>query len=137
MGFTEIRDGLVTVVETVTAIKKVYPFEPSSVVVSPLAWVLLDAYTRTTASQVVPMRYRFVVRVVSPIQNTKEAEDEVVTAALAVVDAVDRDPQFAGVLVSGLAQSPDGQTGWLMLGGVKCRVVDVFVDALNKTAYGA
>jgi putative intracellular protease/amidase len=83
------------------------------------------------------MRYRFVVRVVSPIQNTKEAEDEVVTAALAVVDAVDRDPQFAGVLVSGLAQSPDGQTGWLMLGGVKCRVVDVFVDALNKTAYGA
>jgi hypothetical protein len=135
--FTDIRDGLVTVVETVTAIEKVYPFEPASIGVKILAWVLLDSYSRSTASQIVPMRYRFRVTVAAPIQNTKEAEDAVIDAAMLVADAVDKDPQFSGKLVSGLAQSPDGQATWIMLGGVKCRVVDVFVDALNKTAYGA
>lgn len=137
MAFSAIRDGLVDVVSTVTDIKGVLAYEPQSIQVAPLAWVLLDSYTRSTAGQVVPMRYRFVVRVAAPIQNSKEAEDLLMAAALQVPGAVDKDPQFSGTITSGLAQSPDGQTGWIMLGGVKCRVVDVFVSVLDKSAYGS
>lgn len=140
MSYTTVRDGLAAVVETQKpAIKEVLKYEPGSIQVSPLAWVLLDSYRRKTSGQITAMTWRFVVRVVSPITDSAEAEAELMQAALNVADAIDANPQFNGALVSGMAQSPDGQTGWVYVGAgvqaMKCRVVDVFCDAVEKTAY--
>lgn len=135
MSYTTMRDGLVAVVTTVTAIKQVLKYEPTTISVHPLAWVLLDSYRRTTAGQVTAMRWRFVARVATPITNSAEAEAELVQAALLVADAIDANPQFSGALSRGLATSPDGQTGWIFVGNIKCRVVDVYCEALEKTVY--
>lgn len=134
-AWDDIRDGLVTVVQTVTALKKVLTYEPETVSAHPIAWVLLDSYTRNSAGQVTSMRYRFLVRVATPYQSRAQAEDEVVAAALSVADAIDTNPQFTGTIVSGIARSEDGQAGWLTVGGVPCRVVDVFCTAIDKFAY--
>lgn len=133
-----MRDGLHAVVATVQGIPMVLDYEPAAVNVRCLTWILLDSYERTQFGQLTAMRYRFMVRVATPFQDNKGAEDEVVQTALYIADAVDADPQFSGVLVSGIAESPQGQTGWIQIGGVagtKCRVVDVFVSVLEKTAY--
>jgi hypothetical protein len=135
-NYKAVRDALVAVVESVTQIKSVQAYEPSSVQAIPLAWVLLDGYTRSVSFQIVSMNYRFVVRVASPLSGSIEAEDSLVQAAIEICDAVDRDPQFSRALYTGMAQSPDGATGWVIVGGAKCRVVDVFVQAHSEHPFG-
>lgn len=133
--YTDIRDGLHAVVSTVTALKKVMKYEPQSSQTAPIAWVLLDSYTKPTAGQLTLWRYRFRVSVVVPIQNSQEAEDQCIDTAMEVAIAIDTNPQFNGVIVNGIAQSLDGQATWIMLGGVKHRIVDVFCDATDKQVY--
>jgi hypothetical protein len=135
MGFTEVRDGLCAVVEGVSGIPVVLKYEPSSVQVHKATWVLLDSYQRKQFGQVTTMTYRFMVRVATPIQDAQSAEDELIAVALSVADAVDANPQFGSAILRGLASSPDGQTGWIVAGGTKCRVVDVFVEVLDKSPY--
>ena len=133
--FTDVRDGLHAVVDSVAALKAVLKYEPQAAHVAPMAWVILDSYTKPTRGHLTVWRYRFAVRVVVPIQNSQEAEDLCVDTAMSVAIAIDANPQFSGVIVNGMAASEDGATGWLMLGGVKCRVVDVFCEATDKTVY--
>lgn len=135
MSFTTVRDGLYSVVDGVAAIKQVYKYEPTQMSISPLAWVVLDSYTRNQAGQVTSMRWRFRVRICVPITNSAEAEDELMQTALSVADAIDANPQFSGVLSRGLAVSPDGRAGYITMGTTRCRVVDVYCEALEKTAY--
>jgi len=135
--FTLVRDGLVAVVEDVTALKAVLKYEPQTVQVAPMAWVILDSYTKPVAIQITTWKFRFAVRVVVPIQNSQEAEDLCVDTAISVAAAIDANPQFSGVIVNGMATSEDGQTGWLIINGVKCRVVDVFCTAMDKQPSGA
>jgi hypothetical protein len=135
--FTAVRDGLVAVVEGVTALKAVLKYEPQSAHVAPIAWVILDSYTKPVAIQITTWKFRFAVRVVVPIQNSQEAEDLCVDTAIDVAAAIDANPQFSGVIVNGMATSEDGQTGWIILQGVKCRVVDVFCTAMDKQPSGA
>ena len=135
--FTLVRDGLVAVVEDVTALKAVLKYEPQTVQVAPMAWVILDSYTKPVAIQITTWKFRFAVRVVVPIQNSQEAEDLCVDTAIDVAAAIDANPQFSGVIVNGMATSEDGQTGWLIINGVKCRVVDVFCTAMDKQPSGA
>ena len=135
--FTLVRDGLVAVVEDVTALKAVLKYEPQTVKVAPMAWVILDSYTKPVAIQITTWKFRFAVRVVVPIQNSQEAEDLCVDTAIDVAAAIDANPQFSGVIVNGMATSEDGQTGWLIINGVKCRVVDVFCTAMDKQPSGA
>lgn len=138
MSFTSVRDGLHAVVDTVAAIKVVLDYEPAQVQISPFAYILFDSAVRSQAGQITAMRYRFMVRVATPVTDSKAAEDELVQTALLVMNAVDANPQFSGALVSGLAQAPDAQAGWVQFGGlnsVKCRVIDVYVSAVEKTAY--
>lgn len=132
-NYTPVRDGLHSVVATVTSLKGVLDYEPDTVQASPLAWILLDSFERAASpAGQVGRRLRFAVRVASPVQNSKAAEDELIAVAMQVADAVEANPQFSGVITKGLAVSPDGQTGWIVVGGVKCRVVDVFVSAYVK-----
>lgn len=133
--FTAIRDGLHAVVETVSALKKVMKYEPQSSQTAPIAWVLLDSYRKVLRGQLAVWTYRFRVSVVVPIQNSQEAEDLCIDTAMEVAIAIDANPQFSGVIVNGMAQSPDGQATWIMLGGVKHRIVDVMCDAVDKTVY--
>ena len=135
--FTLVRDGLVAVVEDVTALKAVLKYEPQTVQVAPMAWVILDSYTKPVAIQITTWKFRFAVRVVVPIQNSQEAEDLCVDTAIDVAAAIDANSQFSGVIVNGMATSEDGQTGWLIINGVKCRVVDVFCTAMDKQPSGA
>lgn len=136
MSYTTCRDGLHDVVETVSGIKDVLDYEPDMIQTGPLAWILLDSYERThAAAGITAMRYRLMVRIATNVQNSKAAEDELIATALSVADAVDNNPQFSGAITSGLATSEDGRAGWIIAGGVKCRVVDVFVSALDKYAY--
>jgi hypothetical protein len=99
--------------------------------------VILDSYTKPVAIQITTWKFRFAVRVVVPIQNSQEAEDLCVDTAIDVAAAIDANPQFSGVIVNGMATSEDGQTGWIILQGVKCRVVDVFCTAMDKQPSGA
>ena len=135
--FTLVRDGLVDVVSGVTALKAVLKYEPQTVQISPMAWVILDSYTKPVAIQITTWKFRFAIRVVVPIQNSQEAEDLCVDTAIDVAAAIDANPQFSGVIVNGMATSEDGQTGWLIINGVKCRVVDVFCTAMDKQPSGA
>jgi hypothetical protein len=124
------------VVQTVTAIKQVLKYEPSTITVHPLAWVVLDSYTRPQSrGQVAPMNWRYRIRVVVPITNSAEAEDELIATALAIPDAIDSNPQLSGVVSRGLAWSPDGRAGYINLGNIRCRVVDVYCQVLDKNEY--
>lgn len=133
--YTEVRNGLHAVVVTVTALKKVLKYEPQSSQMFPIGWVLLDSYRKVLRGQLAVWTYRFRISVVVPIQNSEEAEDLCVSTAMDVAVAIDANPQFTGVLVNGMAQSPDGQATWIMLGGVRHRIVDVFCEAVDKQAY--
>lgn len=124
------------VVETVPAIEKVLLYEPKAVQVSPLAYVMLASWTRTQAGQITTMRPRIRIRLLVPVPESEELEIEAVETAFAIADAVDRDPQFGGVIVSGLAQTPDGDAGFITVNGIKYRALDIFCDAMFKQAYG-
>src|SRR5262252_3602257 len=90
--YLPLRDALMDVVRTVPQIKYVQAYPPYSVPSNPMAWVLLDSYTRSQASQIVPIHWRFLVRVASPLSGSQQAEDDLVAAALEIAEAVDRDP---------------------------------------------
>jgi hypothetical protein len=135
-NYTAVRDGLHAVVATVAGIKDVLDYEPDMVQVHPLAWITLDSFERAGApAGQIGRRLRFMVRVVAPVQNSKAAEDELIFVAMMVGDAVERDKQFSGVITKGLAVPPDGRVGWINVGAVKCRVVDIFVSAYCKYDY--
>jgi hypothetical protein len=134
--YTPLRDALVDVTETVTTFKRVLTYEPSMIEVHPMAWVILDSYRRSAApAGLIGRTLRFMVRCVTTIQDSKAAEDELIAAALLVADGVEANKQFSGVVVEGLATSPDGRVGWISAGGVRTRVVDVFCEAYIKYAY--
>lgn len=136
MSFTSTRNAVVAVVQTVTAIKQVLKYEPTTITVHPLAWVVLDSYTRPQSrAQVTAMNWRYKVRVAVPITNSAEAEDELIATALSIPDAIDANPQLSGTVSSGLAWSPDGRAGYITMGTVRCRVVDVYCQVLDKDEY--
>lgn len=136
MSYTTVRDGLAAVVETQKpAIKEVLKYEPGSIQVSPLAWVLLDGFEHVALARGSWIRWRFVIRVASAVTDSAEAEAELIQAALGVVVAIDSNSQFSGVLVAGNATAPDGQSGWILLGNVKCRVLDITCSAFEALNY--
>lgn len=134
-NFTIIRDGLKDVVAGVDGITQVLTYEPGSVQVHKLAWVLLDSYQRSQYGQVTTMNYRFRISVTSPSQDFRIVEDQLVQTAMDIADAIDANPQFNDVLVSGLSRSQDGAASWLTVAGIKYRVVDIFASVLDTFAY--
>lgn len=136
MPYTEIKAGIVQAIGTITGFKNVLEYEPQSAQASPFVYVVLDSYTRPmSAAQVTTLKYRFLARAANPVQNSKEAEEQLIALAIDIAQAIDTDPQLSGAVSRGLANSPDGLTGWYTIGGVKCRVVDVYIEVVDKFPY--
>lgn len=122
-------------IATVTAVKVVTLYEPKQMQEYPHVYVILDGFTRSQAGQVTSMRPRLLVRLLVPIPTSEDLEIEAVETAFLIADAIDRDSQFGGVIVSGLAQTPEGRATWVNISGTKTRAIDIFCDALYKQPY--
>lgn len=136
MSYTEIKAGIVQAIGTIAGFKNVLEYEPQSPQSNPFVYVILESYRRPrSAAQVTTMEYRFLARAVNPVQNSKEAEEQLIGLAMQIAEAIDTDPQLSGAVSRGIANSPDGITGWQTIGGVNCRVVDSYIVVMDKYPY--
>lgn len=136
MSYDTIKAGIVQAIETIVGFKNVLTYEPQSPQLSPFVYVVLDSYRRPpSAAQVTTMEYRFLARAANPIQNSKEAEEQLISLAMQIAQAIDTDPQLSGAVSRGIANSPDGITGWIPIGGTPCRVVDCYIVVMDKFPY--
>jgi hypothetical protein len=134
-AYGDIVAGCKAAVESVPSVNAVLLYEPAQIQAWPLVYITLDTFTRTQAGQITTMRPRIRLRLLVPIPTSEDLEIEAVEIAFAIADAVDANPQFSGVIVSGLAQVPDGRAGYITVGGAKYRAIDIFADCLFKQAY--
>lgn len=134
--YTAIKAAVIQAIGTVIGFKSVLEYEPQSPQNSPFVYVLLDSYTRPqAAAHVTTTTYRFLARAANPIQNSKEAEEQLIKLAMGIADAVDINARLWDVIERGQAWSPEGLTGWHPIGGTPCRVVDCYINVLDKTDY--
>lgn len=136
MSLTTIKAALAVKLRAVTGINYVLEYEPQAVHQAPAIWIVLDSYERMLGTgQLTVMRYRILARVVLNWVDNGTAETGIDTYANLIPAAIDADAQLAGTIPNGLAAISDATTGYIIAGGTKYRVLDVFCDVVEKGPY--
>lgn len=129
MSYSEIVAGLAVRYGTISGLKVILNYEPTSVQDSPLIYTVLDSFTREHTGTVVQMRYRIRSRLCIRWQNPEYAEGTLITLTNAIPQAIDADRRLGGVVRSAGVQA--GDAGWVSIGGVEYRSLDFWVDVLE------
>lgn len=138
MSYEAANEGLTEVLQSVTGLTRVLDYEPSSIPSTPMVYHLLDSFSRTQEGQVTVMRYRKLIRLIVLWQDNEKAEQKVIPFVNAIPAALDADPQLGGRIERGFARvSPDADAiaGFVRIGGVMYRSLDIFADIVDKAAY--
>ena len=83
------------------------------------------------------MPIRFVARIYFLWQEFSEAELQLDPFVNAIGAAIDEDPQLGGKLTRGYARVTDAKAGWVAVGGVVYRILDTFIEAVDKAAFAS
>lgn len=134
-AYGDIVRAMRTAVQTVDAVKVVLLYEPAQVQDWPLVYITLASWGRGQASQVTSNKPRIRARLLVPVPTSEDLEIQAVETSFAIADAVDANPQFSGVIVEGMAQTPDANAGYIPIGGTLYRAIDIFCVALFKQPY--
>lgn len=135
MSYAAVSAGLNEAIGTVTALKAVLDYEPTSVQTSPMVYSLLDGFDRQVAGLTTRTTYRTLHRLCIRWQDPAPSEEQVRTLVDAIAEAVEADPKLGGRLRPGDAQITRGDAGWAQIGGATCRIVDFYSEVLEIDRY--
>ena len=133
--YADVIAGLQDALERVEGIAQVLPYEPTTIQRTPTVYLKLDEFTRENVGQVTAMRYRILARLILLWQDSRISSEQVVGYLNSICAAVDADPQLAGAIPRGVARVADGREGLRSIGGTVYKVLDVFIDVVEKDAY--
>jgi hypothetical protein len=132
MSYETIVEGLHERLVTVTALKAVLDYVPTSVQDSPVVWSVLADMKITRTGQVVAKPYRILHRVAIQWQDNEQAELAALPLVDSIPDAVEADPHLGGRLVSGMAEINECEAGWATIGGLEFRLLDFYSTVVEK-----
>lgn len=132
MSYLTIVEGLHERLLTVTALKAVLDYVPTSVQDTPILWSALASMKITRHGQIVAATYRILHRVAIQWQDNEEAELEAIPLVDSIPAAVQADPHLGGRLVSGLAEINECEPGWAEIDGVEYRLLDFYSTVVEK-----
>lgn len=133
--YADVIEGLVERLETVPGNMPVLPYEPPVLQKVPAIYLKLDSFTREIRGQVTANRYRIQIRAVLLWQDARISESELLPLVNLIPAAIDNDPQLGGRLEQGVVVVTDGRESLRGIGGTVYKVLDVFVDAVEKGEY--
>lgn len=134
--YSDVKAGIIARMQTISGINAVLGYEPTAPD-PPTMCVILDSFKRDWAGQVTTMPIRFVARIYFQWQEFEQAELQLDPFVNAVGAAIDADPQLGGMLTRGYAQVTDAKAGWISVGGVVYRILDTFIEAVDKAPYAS
>lgn len=132
MSYADVVEGLHERLATVSALKVVLDYVPTSVQDCPIVWSALDSMKVTRSGQVRAVTYRTLHRVAVRWQDNEQAELEVIPLVDAIPAAVEADPHLGGRLVSGFAEIDECQLQWGTIGGIEYRLLDFYSTVVEK-----
>ncbi|HEU4328065.1 MAG TPA: hypothetical protein VFS21_33320 [Roseiflexaceae bacterium] len=133
--YEDVRDGLHELFLTVPGIVACLNYEPLAIDQPPIIYSLLDSFERSQNGGVTAMRYRILHRLCLAWQDNEQAEAQLTTFVNAIPAVVDRNPQLAGRIPSGLARIAEAQAVWVKIGSTTYRALDCYSDVLTKAGY--
>lgn len=147
MSHTAIMEGLVERFEDgVTGLAQyddnnvlvnILDYEPTALHTTPTLYMILDSATRVTHGNVTAMRERIRARLCIKWQDNEFAEEELMAFINSIPAAIDADPQLGNRINSGLAMVDELLGEYVSIGGVLYRVMNYFINVLDKGAYGS
>lgn len=135
MSYEAISDAIMVKLAALTGIAATYDYEPPQVESLPMIYSLIDDATFSTAGQVTSRRYITMHRVCLSWQDPKESERRLRHYVNAIPIAFDQDRYLGGVINSGQATTPRLSAGFVRIGSVLCRCLDVYSDVLEKVPF--
>jgi hypothetical protein len=130
-----ILDSISAVYRQAHGLTAAITYEPRAVQAPPLVYSLLDSFTRTETAAQSETRYRILSRVVIQWRDTETAEQALMEYADTLPALIAADPQLGGLISRGRAHVTDAITGFLLIDGTECRVLDLFVEVMDKVAH--
>ena len=134
MRLAAILDSLSSRYRQAHGLTAALTYEPRAVQAPPLVYSLLESFTRTETAAQAETRYRILSRVVIQWRDTEAAEHALMTYAEALPALIAADPQLGGLISRGRAHVTDAITGFLLIDGTEYRVLDLFVEVVDKVA---
>jgi len=132
MSYLTVVAGMHARLATVTALKAVLDYVPTSVQDSPVLWSCLAGMKIERRGQIVAVTYRILHRVAIQWQDNEQAEMEAIPLVDAIPAAVEADPHLGGLLVSGFAEINECDPGWATIGDKEWRILDFFSTVVEK-----
>lgn len=134
------RNALHTIFGTVVPALVLVIGEPDSIAATPLLYTVLDSFDveDTDNAELRAVTWRFTHRLVYGYQDNAAAEDLLLDAVDAILDAVQADPKLSNLLHhSGRAQITAGDAGFTEIpsGGTKYRTCDLASEVLEITEH--
>jgi hypothetical protein len=115
--------------------KSVLDYEPQSIQDTPMIYVMLESYARSTASQITAMVYRDQIRLVLPYIDNQTVERALAGYVNSIPAALDQDPYLASTITSGFIGVESGQAGYYLIGGTVYRILDTYAITRDKAAF--
>jgi hypothetical protein len=135
VSYATILEQLAIRLETVAGVERVITYEPTTIQLPPMIYLLLDRVDRSQKGQVTLMTYRIMARLLIKWQENAAAEAELTSYLNAIPASIDADPHLASSVPKGLASVPEMQAGFVLIGSTKYRTLDFFVKVIEKGTY--
>ena len=136
MSYTNVVEGLHERFATVTSLKVILDYEPNSIQTTPLLYSILDGFERRVDGTVTVTRWRTMHRLLLPVQKPEQAEEDLATLVMSIVEAVESSPKLGGRLRPGDAQIISGDAGFLEMGtGNWYRRLDFYSEVVEMSRY--
>ena len=132
MSYATVLAGMTERLQTLTGLKAVLEYVPTTIQTTPLAYSLLESVDIRQSAQVTTREYRILHRIVFAWVDNEGAELELIPYVDSVPAAVKADPHLGGRIVSGYAEINDIQGGWVTIGSVEYRVLDCYSHVVVK-----
>ena len=141
MSYATVLAGMTERLETLTGLKAVLDYVPTSIQTTPIAYSLLESVDIRQSGQGLTRETHILHRIVFAWQNNEGAELELIPYVDSVPAAVRADPQLGGRLATnlaepnkmgGYAQIVQVEGGWVTIGGTEYRVLDCHSLIIEK-----
>lgn len=118
------------------ALVNILDYEPTALHTTPTLYMILDSAERTQHGQVTAMRERIRARLCIKWQDNEFAEEELMAFINSIPAAIDADPQLGGRIPRGVAEVDELLGEYVSIGGVLYRVMNYFIDVVDKGDFG-
>jgi len=135
MSYQNIVQGLHERFATLSALKVVLDYEPTSIQDSPLLYSILDGFTRQVQGTHVRTTYRTLHRLCIRWQDPAIAEEMVEQLVDAIPEVLEADPRLGARVRPGDAQIVRGEAGWARIGETTVRIIDFYSEVIELSAY--